>query len=88
MAIALLMAGMFLPAAGEAQMIVRTKTIAPGVVMVHSQPQRPSRHHIWVDGHYHYNARRNQYVWVDGHWARKRQNRKRRAVARHRTRCH
>lgn len=56
-------------AQSQAQVVV-VKPKAP-VVVVKKGP-RPSRHHVWVGGHYTWNARRGKYVWVNGCWTRPR----------------
>ena len=40
---------------------------APATVIV-SRPRRPSKVHIWIDGHHV--VRSGRWVWVKGHWAK------------------
>jgi hypothetical protein len=39
----------------------------PQMVIV-SRPPRPSRFHVWIEGHHV--VRSGNWVWVRGHWAR------------------
>ena len=50
----------------QAQVIVKTRPLAPKMIIV--KPKRPGAGHIWVDGHWKWNDRKNKYVWVQGKW--------------------
>jgi hypothetical protein len=51
---------------GNAQVFVKIRPIRPAVVVV--KPACPGPNHIWVDGDWRWNPKRNEYVWVDGYW--------------------
>jgi hypothetical protein len=40
----------------------------PPPMVVVTRPARPSRFHIWIEGHHV--VRSGEWVWVGGHWAR------------------
>ena len=50
----------------QAQVVVKVRPARPAVVL--TRPAKARTGHIWVDGHWRYNNRTNQYVWVKGHW--------------------
>lgn len=50
--------------AGEAQIVVRVRPVAPHVRM---HPMAPSPRHIWIEGEWI--GRGRNYVWQDGYWA-------------------
>jgi len=39
----------------------------PPEVVIVTRPRRPSRIHVWIDGHYV--VRLGSWVWIEGHWA-------------------
>lgn len=41
----------------------------------YSRPQRPSDHHIWINGDWVYNRSTQVYVQKNGYWAKPQQNR-------------
>jgi hypothetical protein len=41
---------------------------APPTTIVVTRPPRPSRVHVWIEGHYV--VRSGKWVWVKGNWAR------------------
>ncbi|MBR9919775.1 MAG: BcpO-related WXXGXW repeat protein [Bacteroidetes bacterium] len=85
---ALMLAGLLLPTMSEAQVMVRTKHVAPGVTVVKTKPVKPGRNYVWVDGYWDYIPRLNRHVYVEGYWA-KAPNRKRvKVVKRHQCRRH
>lgn len=40
----------------------------------YSRPQRPSDHHIWIDGNWIYNRQTHVYVQRNGYWQKPHQN--------------
>jgi len=54
----------------QAQVIVKIRPTRPAVAVVKRPAAR--RGHIWVDGHWKYNNRRNQYAWTNGYWVKAR----------------
>lgn len=55
----------------KAQVVVKVKPVRPAhVVMI--KPTRVKQNHIWVSGHWKWNAKRKTYVWADGYYVKKR----------------
>lgn len=50
----------------NAQVVVKVKPARPATVA--AKPATIKSGHIWVDGHWKWNANKNKYIWVDGHW--------------------
>ena len=40
----------------------------PPPVVVVERPARPSRYHVWIEGHHVVQS--GSWVWIGGHWAR------------------
>ncbi|MTI32452.1 YXWGXW repeat-containing protein [Xanthovirga aplysinae] len=54
----------------HSQVVVKVKPDRPVKIVKKSKKVRKG--HIWVDGHWKWNKRRNKYVWVEGNWVKKR----------------
>lgn len=78
----LLFAGMMMPADMQAQVMVRTKHIAPGVTLVKTKPLKPGRNFVWVDGYW------NRNTYVPGYWAKRRKVKRVKTHRQHHRHCH
>ncbi len=54
----------------NAQVVVKVKPNRPNKVAV-VKPKAPGKGHVWIDGHWKWNAKQNKYVWRKGHWVKK-----------------
>ena len=57
----------------HSQVVVKVRPVRSKVVVV--KPPRPGANHFWVDGHWKWNRRANQYVWVNGYWLKRKRGR-------------
>jgi hypothetical protein len=64
-AMAVLLALTFLPAASYAQVVVR---IGPPPPVVERRPPPPDRSYVWISGYQRWDGAR--YVWTPGRWDR------------------
>jgi hypothetical protein len=66
-----LIASMFMSLTfAHAQIVIRERLVAPGVVVV--RPACPGPHHIWVEGEWRWSRREGRYVWANGYWLKER----------------
>jgi hypothetical protein len=40
----------------------------PPALRVERPRRQPSRRHVWIEGHWRWSDRRNDWVWVSGRW--------------------
>ncbi|MCB0704993.1 MAG: YXWGXW repeat-containing protein [Saprospiraceae bacterium] len=86
--LALLFAGMLIPNTSDAQVLVRTKQVAPGVTIVKTKPVHPGNNFVWVDGYWDYNPRLKRYTYVEGYWLKRRNPKQVKVVHYHTSSCH
>ncbi len=41
---------------------------APPAEIVEAVPAQPSPDHVWIRGHYRWDANHAAYIWLPGHW--------------------
>lgn len=56
----------------KGQMIVKVKPHRPNVVIV--KPNKVYKNKVWVDGHWKWSKRSQNYQWTKGHWVKRRPN--------------
>ena len=52
----------------HAQVVIRERLIAPGVVV--ERPVAPGPHYVWVEGEWRWRKHLGRYEWAPGYWLR------------------
>ncbi|MBT3756720.1 MAG: BcpO-related WXXGXW repeat protein [Candidatus Cloacimonetes bacterium] len=47
--------------------------IAPPENRTEIRSERPGIKFVWVDGHWQWNRKKENYVWIPGHWIKKKE---------------